>query len=133
MNTKKKTVLVVDDESDARAFVRAILEPEGWEVAEAFDGVDGLKQAKAFKPDLIVLDVQMPRKNGFEVFNALSQDADTNNIKVIMLTGVAEKTGIRFSGKEMGDYFGEEPAAYVEKPIDPDVFKRTVSQVAGKA
>jgi CheY-like chemotaxis protein len=133
MNTKKKTVLVVDDESDARAFVRAILEPEGWEVAEAFDGVDGLKQAKAFKPDLIVLDVQMPRKNGFEVFNALSQDADTNNIKVIMLTGVAEKTGIRFSGKEMGDYFGEEPAAYVEKPIDPDVFKRTVSQVAGMA
>jgi len=133
MNTKKKTVLVVDDESDARAFVRAILEPEGWQVAEAFDGVDGLKQAKALKPDLIVLDVQMPRKNGFEVFNDLSQDADTQGIKVIMLTGVAEKTGIRFSGKEMGDYFGEEPAAYVEKPIDPDVFKRTVSQVAGKA
>jgi len=126
-------VLVVDDESDARAFVRAIMEPDGWQVTEAFDGVDGLKQAKALKPDLMVLDVQMPRKGGFELFSDLIQDPAMQNIKVIMLTGVAERTGLRFSGKEMGDFLGKEPDAYVEKPIDPEVFKRTVQKVAGGA
>ena len=133
MSTVSKKVLVVDDESDARAFVRAIMEPDGWQVTEAFDGVDGLKQAKALKPDLMVLDVQMPRKGGFELFSDLIQDPAMQNIKVIMLTGVAERTGLRFSGKEMGDFLGKEPDAYVEKPIDPEVFKRTVQKVAGGA
>ena len=133
MSKVSKKVLVVDDESDARAFVRAIMEPDGWQVTEAFDGVDGLKQAKALKPDLMVLDVQMPRKGGFELFSDLIQDPDMQNIKVIMLTGVAERTGLRFSGKEMGDFLGKEPDAYVEKPIDPDIFKRTVQKVFGKA
>ena len=133
MSTVSKKVLVVDDESDARAFVRAIMEPDGWQVTEAFDGVDGLKQAKALKPDLMVLDVQMPRKGGFELFSDLIQDPAMQDIKVIMLTGVAERTGLRFSGKEMGDFLGKEPDAYVEKPIDPEVFKRTVQKVAGGA
>jgi two-component system alkaline phosphatase synthesis response regulator PhoP len=129
MSKVSKKVLVVDDESDARAFVRAIMEPDGWQVTEAFDGVDGLKQAKALKPDLVVLDVQMPRKGGFEVFSDLIQDPALKDIKVIMLTGVAERTGLRFSGKEMGDFLGKEPDAYVEKPIDPETFKHTVLKV----
>jgi len=133
MSKVSKKVLVVDDESDARAFVRAILEPEGWQVEEAFDGVDGLKQAKALKPDLMVLDVQMPRKGGFELFSELIQDPDLQGIKVIMLTGVAERTGLRFSGKEMGEFLGKEPDAYVEKPIDPEILKRAVQKVAGGA
>jgi CheY-like chemotaxis protein len=133
MSTVSKKVLVVDDESDARAFVRAIMEPDGWQVTEAFDGVDGLKQAKALKPDLMVLDVQMPRKGGFELFSDLIQDPAMQNVKVIMLTGVAERTGLRFSGKEMGDFLGKEPDAYVEKPIDPEVFKRTVQKVVAGA
>ena len=129
MSTVIKKVLVVDDESDARAFVRAIMEPDGWEVAEAFDGVDGLRQAKALKPDLMVLDVQMPRKGGFELFSDLLRDPALQDIKVIMLTGVAERTGLKFSGKEMGDFLGKEPAAYVEKPIDPEAFKQAVMKV----
>ena len=133
MSKVSKKVLVVDDESDARAFVRAILEPEGWQVEEAFDGVDGLKQAKALKPDLMVLDVQMPRKGGFELFSELIQDPALQNIKVVMLTGVAERTGLRFSGKEMGEFLGKEPDAYVEKPIDPEILKRAVQKVAGGA
>jgi len=121
-----KKALVVDDESDARAFVRAILEPEGWQVAEAIDGADGLKQAKALRPELIILDVQMPRKTGFDMFYDLCQDPALQDTKVIMLTGVAEKTGIRFSSKDMGEFLGKEPDAYVEKPIDPDTLKRAV-------
>jgi CheY-like chemotaxis protein len=126
-----KKVLVIDDEQDSRAFVRAILEPEGWQVEEAVDGVRGLEKAKALKPDLIVLDVQMPNKDGFQMYNELIQDPDMSNIAVVMLTGVADKVGIRFSGKDMGEYFGKAPDAYVEKPIDPDVLKSTVRRVTG--
>lgn len=121
--------LVIDDEADARAFVRAILESEDWEVSEAADGEAGLAAAKADKPDLIVLDVQMPKKDGFGVFGDLIKDPDTADCKVIMLTGVGEKFGIKFSSGAMGDFLGKEPDAYCEKPIDPEAFKRVVAKV----
>ena len=124
-------VLVVDDEADAREFVRAILEPEGWEVSEAADGVAGLAAAKTQKPDLIVLDVQMPKQDGFVTFGELIKEPKTADIKVLMLTGVGEKMGIKFSAGSMGEYLGKEPDAYVEKPIDPETFKRVVKKVMG--
>ena len=125
--------LVVDDEQDAREFVRAILEGEGWEVAEAADGEAGVAQAKALKPDLVVLDVQMPKKDGFAAFGELVSDPETADTKVIMLTGVGEKFGIKFSADSMGEFLGKEPAAYVEKPIDPEAFKRVLKKVIGDA
>ncbi len=124
-----KKVLVVDDESDARDFVRAILEPDGWEVSEAINGISGIEQARSLRPDLIILDVQMPDKDGFEVFNELSNDPDTKDIKVIMLTGVAERVGVRFSANDMGEFLGKEPDGYIEKPIDPQALKRVLSKV----
>ncbi|MGB2613288.1 MAG: response regulator [Phycisphaerae bacterium] len=127
-----RKALVVDDEREARRFVQTILEAEGWEVAEAENGTAGLQKAKALRPALIVLDVQMPEKDGFVMFADLIKDPDTKDIKVIMLTGVADKVGIRFSGEEMGDFLGKEPDAYVEKPIDPEAFKRVVRRVMGE-
>lgn len=128
-----RQALVVDDEADAREFVRAILEPEGWQVDEAADGPAGIALAKSLAPDLIVLDVEMPGRNGFEVFSELRASPETADAKIVMLTGVADKLGIRFSGQDMGEFFGKEPDAYCEKPIDPDVFKRIVKGVAGEA
>lgn len=127
-----RKALVVDDEREARRFVQTILEAEGWEVAEAENGTAGLQKAKALRPALIVLDVQMPEKDGFVMFADLIKDPDTKDIKVIMLTGVADKVGIRFSGEEMGDFLGKEPDAYAEKPIDPEAFKRVVRRVMGE-
>ena len=124
-------VLIVDDEADAREFVRAILEPDGWEIHEAADGVAGLAMAKQEKPDLIVLDVQMPKQDGFVTFGELIKDPDTAGCKVVMLTGVGQRMGIKFDSDAMGDYLGKEPDAYVEKPIDPDTFKRVIEQVSG--
>jgi len=126
-----RKALVVDDESDARAFVCTILKKDGWDVAEAENGTTGLEKAKALRPELIVLDVQMPEKDGFLLFTDLIKDPDTRDCKVIMLTGVADKVGIRFSGEEMGEFLGKEPDAYVEKPIDPDAFRRVVRRVMG--
>jgi len=124
-----RQALVVDDEADAREFVRAILEPEGWEVHTAEDGQSGIEQAKALQPDLVVLDVEMPNKNGFEVFSELIGMPETRNAKMVMLTGVADKIGMRFSADDMGNFLGQEPHAYVEKPIDPDTFRRIIKDV----
>ena len=121
--------LVVDDESDAREFVRAILEPDGWEVVEAEDGEIGVQKAKEVQPDLAVLDVEMPNMNGFQVFTELIKLPETANTKIVMLTGVADKLGMRFSADDMGNFLGREPDAYVEKPIDPDQVKRVVKDV----
>ncbi|HUW58832.1 MAG TPA: response regulator [Planctomycetota bacterium] len=123
--------LIVDDEADAREFVRAILESDDWEVEEAEDGEAGLAKVGETKPDLIVLDVQMPKKDGFAVFGELAKNPDARDVKVIMLTGVGEKMGIAFSADDMGEYLGKEPDAYVEKPIEPEAFKRIVKKVMG--
>lgn len=124
-----RTALVVDDEAVIRDFLRAILESIGWKVIEATNGEDARKNAIGHKPQLILLDVQMSGESGFSVFAALRENQNTANIPVIMVTGVAEKTGIKFSGKEMGEFIGKEPEAYLEKPVDPEVLKSTIAAV----
>ena len=124
-----RTALVVDDESMIRDFLRAILESVSWQVIEAPDGQTALKLAQEQKPQLILLDVQMPGESGFNTFANLRENSATAQIPVIMVTGVAEKTGIKFSGKEMGEFIGKEPNAYLEKPVDPESLKSTVASV----
>jgi len=123
--------LVVDDELDAREFVRAILEPEGWDVQEAADGVSAIEKAKAAPPDLIILDVEMPRASGFEVFSELTQTPGLEDVRIVVLTGVADKLGMRFKGADLANFLGRQPDAYVEKPIDPGTFLRIVKDVTG--
>ena len=125
------TALVVDDEADARAFVRAVLESDGWEVAEAADGEEALQQARTLNPFVMILDVSMPRKNGLAVFRELMSYPDTCRIKVIMLTGVAEKFNMPLSPKDMEHFLGKSPAGFMEKPIEPARLLRLVRRVTG--
>ena len=113
----KKRVLVADDEQDARDYVQAVLE-EQYELLFAADGEEALALARKEKPDLIILDVQMPGKSGFDVFPELKKDSALKATPVIMLTGIKEKVGIGFSKDAMGGFMGNEPDAYLEKPID---------------
>ena len=124
-----RKALVVDDEAVARDFIRAILESVDWKVIEAADGQTALKIAIEQKPQLILLDVQMPGESGFTAYADLRQNPATASIPVIMVTGIAEKTGMRFSAKTMGEYIGKEPEAYLEKPVDPEVLKSTIASV----
>ena len=127
-----KTVLIVDDEPDAVEFATAALgELEGIVVLSAGDGLSGLAKAKEVGPDLIILDVQMPGKEGFDVFVDLKKDEATRDIPVVMLTGVAEKVGIGFSAKDMKEFLGGEPQAYLEKPINPVDLQDTVRRLLG--
>jgi len=129
-----KKVLIVDDEPDVLTYVETVLEEDGYGFITAEDGEAGLSKAKAEGPDVIILDVQMPKKDGFQVFGELRRDAATKGIPVIMLTGVSGRTGIQFDKDTMGEYFGSEPDAYIEKPIDPDALRETVKRLcAGEA
>ncbi len=101
-------ILIVDDESNMRRGLRDNLEFEGYEVSEAEDGVHALETLKEIKPDLIVLDVMMPRLSGFEVCKTLRREG--NNVPIILLTA---------KGEEIDKVLGLEIGAddYVQKPF----------------
>lgn len=126
MSADRKRVLVADDETDVHDFVQVALEDMGLEFVTATDGEEAVAKAMSELPDLVILDVQMPKKDGFQVFGELRRDAATKSIPVIMLTGVGARTGIAFSADDMGKYLGEKPDAYVEKPVDPTQLQAAV-------
>ena len=132
MTHPAKKILIVDEEPDVREFVRAALEDEGYQFLLAVDGKDGFEKARADRPDLIVMDVQMPRKNGLSALYDLRRDPATKSIPVVIFTGIAEKTGVRFSADSVEEYMGERPDAFLDKPADPselrDAVRRLLSQ-----
>ena len=130
--SKAKKVLIVDDDPDAVDITGAMLsEFEGVVTISANDGESGLRQAREAKPDLIILDVHMQGKSGFDVFHELKRDESTKDIPVIMLTAVEEKTGMAFSAEEMEEYLGSKPACYIEKPVKAETLQGAVSKLLG--
>lgn len=127
-----KKILIADDEHDCRLFVETVIEEIGeFDIYTACDGDTAFLSAKAHQPDLVILDVNMPVKDGFSVFFELSQEPCTADIPVIMLTGVSEVTGMKVSGKDMLDMLGKEPAAFLDKPIEASTLDTTVRRVLG--
>ena len=96
---RQKTVLIVEDEKNIVDILRFNLQREGYQTREAYDGEDGLNKARGERPDLILLDVMLPRMNGFEVCRALRQAGD--NVPVIILTAREEETD-KVLGLEIG-------------------------------
>ncbi len=94
MPDKKVKVLIVDDDAFLSGIYATKLELDGFEVVTARDGEEGLKAAMREKPDLILLDVLMPKLDGFEVLKRLKADAETKPIPVIMLTNLGQKEDI---------------------------------------
>ncbi|CAN5814668.1 N/A [soil metagenome] len=86
MGDTTKTILLIDDHDDERAIQRALLTHRGYNVLDAADGATGLASALEFVPDLIILDVAMPRMDGFEVCRAIRADARTSHIPVLYFT-----------------------------------------------
>jgi DNA-binding response OmpR family regulator len=106
------TVLVVDDEAPIRLLCRVNLEAEGMTVLEAADGDKGLELARAERPDVILLDVMMPGRSGWEVAEELLADESTSVIPIIFLTARAEIRD-RAKGIDLGG------VDYVTKPFNP--------------
>ena len=133
MANEPKRVLVVDDEPDTRQFVQAALEEDGYDLLDAPNGNVALQKVRADRPDLIIMDVQMPKKDGLSTLYHLRQDPDTKAIPVILFTGVAEKTGVRFSADSVEEYMGERPQAFLNKPVDPEQLRHIVRQLLASA
>lgn len=105
-------ILIVDDEPHIVELVRVCLEDPGFELLEARDGEAGLAMARQLQPDLILLDVMMPRMDGFEVCRALKEDPRTKGIPVVMLTAKGLEPD-RLRGRESG------ADGYMSKPFSP--------------
>jgi twitching motility two-component system response regulator PilH len=100
---------------------------------EAEDGESGLKMIKAEKPDLIILDVLMPRQSGVRLYRELKTAKALKDLKVIILSGIAKKTFLR-SQKALTEFGGAEipePEIYLEKPVEPDELADVIKKVLG--
>ncbi len=127
----RKKVLIVDDDPDARLFNATVVEESGFIPIEAENGEEGLKILKQEAPDLVILDVLMPRQSGIRLYRELKTDTALKNIQVIMLSGIARKTFIR-SQNALTEFGGEpvpEPEIYFEKPIEPTVLAETIKKI----
>lgn len=105
-------ILAVDDQVHIVRLIQVNLERHGYQVVTAYDGEEALQKVKTEKPDLVVCDVMMPRKDGFEVLRELKADPTTRDIPVIMLTAKAQDADV-FRG------WSEGVDCYLTKPFNP--------------
>lgn len=128
-----KKVLTVDDDPDIIAFVKTVLEENGYSPIVARNGEVGLSLARAEKPDLVILDVLMPKQSGIRMYRELKSDETLKNIPVVILSGIAKRTFLRSQEAltEFGDQSVPEPDVYIEKPVEPDELAETVKKLIG--
>ena len=105
-------ILVVDDDPVIQKLLRVNFEMDGYTVDVAGDGEEGLKRARSGNPDLVVLDVMMPKMDGLQVAAALRADEATRSIPIIMLSAKAQELDMRAGGQAGADL-------YLTKPFDP--------------
>jgi len=128
-----KKVLTVDDDSDISIFVKTVLEENGYTPLVARNGEAGLAIARDESPDLIILDVLMPKQSGIRMYRELKSDESLKNIPVIILSGIAKRTFLRSQEAltEFGDESIPEPDVYIEKPVEPLELAETVKGLIG--
>ena len=121
-------VLLVDDDPDIRDAITVILEAQGYEVVTANNGLECFDMLSTEKPELLILDLLMPKMDGFEVFKELKSQkwAEFHSLPVIILTSVREEASLRRYKLETGHTLDTDD--YIEKPILPDVLIRSVNK-----
>ena len=119
-----KKILIVDDEQDIVESLKFVLEAENFNCYTADNGEDGLRLAKELVPDLIILDVMMPKINGYKISRLLKYDAKYKNIPILMVTARSQ---------EEDKLIGEETGAdeYITKPFDLNEVVEKVKQYLG--
>ena len=129
--TPLKTVLVVEDELDMRFFLKTLLETSGYTPMIAKDGHQGWTMAQKNRPDLVILDVMMPREGGAILYRNLKTDATLNTIPVIMLTAVSRTAFDHYLKMLAAQTQGPmpKPEAHVEKPPDPKTLLHIIQKL----
>ncbi len=129
-----RKVLVVDDDPDVRMFSVTVLEENGYTPLEATNGEEGMSLFQQERPDLIILDVLMPRESGIKLYRNIKTHAELKHTPVIIQSGIAEKSFLR-SQKALTEFGGAEvpePEAYLEKPVEADELAATIRRVLGE-
>ena len=121
---KQCTILVVDDSENTREMLAAYLEGHSMEVLKAVNGREGLEQAVAHHPDLIVMDLMMPEQDGLQSLDALAENPETQEIPVIIISGKGSRLDQVLS-LDKGAYY------YLEKPFDLGEIVRKATELIG--
>ncbi len=118
-----KLVLIVDDDDSVRELIEFIVKKEGFRVEKACDGEEALTKARAVNPDLILLDLMLPKFGGFEILRELQSD-ETGTIPIVIITG-------RYTDRSTSEMIKQEPNVrdFIEKPVKPQVLTALVHKL----
>jgi DNA-binding response OmpR family regulator len=122
--SKQASILVVDDDPEIVTMLNTRLTKRGYKVATAGDGHKAIEIAKREKPDVVLLDVMMPGKSGWEVARALKQDPVTAGVKIVMVTAIGEKTN-----EITAPIYGAD--AHVDKPFEFEKLEKVIAGLLG--
>lgn len=111
----RNKVLVIEDNEQNMYMITYLLKSENYQVYQAFNGLTGIEAAKQFKPDIILLDIQLPNIDGYEIAKRIKEVEETKDIPIIAVTSYA-MPGDKEKAIESG------ATGYIEKPINPDTF-----------
>ncbi len=125
---QEKTILVVDDEADVRRFLSLALEDAGFKVITASDGFEALDRLQETKPDLISLDLVMPKRSGAKFYRDLQQNKAWSKIPILIVTGHARD---ELGKTDMEELTMSGPGIYLEKPVRPDNYVAAVKKMLG--
>ena len=114
-------ILVIDDDETVHLICRAYLGKAGHEIETAFDGPEGIEKARAFKPGLILLDINMPKMSGFDVAKSMKETPETRDIPIFMLTSLKQESNI-----QRGYGLGIEE--YITKPVNMEHLKLRIDK-----
>lgn len=121
----KKRILIVDDEEDILSVLKFRLEANNYEVLSASDGQEGFDKARAEKPDLMILDIMLPKLDGYKVCRMLKLDETCRAIPIIMVTAKAQQKSEGFGGEIGAD-------AYISKPFESEVLLEKIRELLKK-
>ncbi|MGD9643394.1 MAG: response regulator [Elusimicrobiales bacterium] len=118
-----KLVLIVDDDDSVRELIEFIVKKEGFRIEKAADGEEALAKAKAVNPDLILLDLMLPKFGGFEILRELQSD-ETGTIPIVIITG-------RYTDRSTSEMIKQEPNVrdFIEKPVKPQVLSALIHKL----
>jgi len=118
-----KLVLIIDDDDGVRELLTFLVKKEGFRAESAVDGEDGLQKAERIRPDLIILDLMMPRYGGFEVLRQL-QGSELKTIPIVVVTG-------RYTDRSTSEMIRQESNVvdFLEKPLKPNVLTATLERL----
>ena len=126
----KDKILLVDDDEDFVEATRLVLESKPYEVITAYNGDEGLAKARQERPDLIILDIIMPVKDGFNAAEQLKKAPELRDIPVLMLTSFSERVGETSLSISQGLTLDTED--YVDKPVSPEQLLKRVERLLKK-